>query len=153
MNRENAPPKEEGRTEDAARLNSNKQSSLRHDYSAVNTYGPPELCAWMVGRNGHDHVFWFQTTETKFARRLAKRRDARRVGITGDNHFRQTFQICGTWRKVRRVIDRYFLTAGDHNFDSDVAKDCPKNVRRVTTAGALVRELSGTAQDEGRSEP
>jgi hypothetical protein len=110
------------------------------------TFGLPELCAWSVGRNGHDHDFWFQTTDRKLARKLAKRRDARRVGITGDNHFRQTFQICGTWRKVRRIIDRYILIAGDHNFDSDVGKDCSKIVPRVTTAGASVRGDS----DDGR---
>jgi hypothetical protein len=126
------PPKEEGRTEDAAHFKSNKQqSSLSSDDSPVKTYGPLELCAWSVDRG----VFWFQTRDRKFARKLAKRNDARRVGIDGYNHFRQTFELCGTWRKVRRIIDRYILSAGDHNSGSVVVKDCSKIVPRVKTAG------------------
>jgi hypothetical protein len=73
------------------------------------TYGSPELCAWQVAPG----VFWIQTTEPQFSRKLEKREDARRVGITGINHFRRTFEVCGTWRKIRRIIDRYLVSAGD----------------------------------------
>jgi hypothetical protein len=72
-------------------------------------YGPRVLCAWQVASG----VFWIQTTEPQFSRKLEKRQDARRVGITGINHFRRTFEIRGTWRKIRRIIDRYLVSAGD----------------------------------------
>lgn len=131
------PPNEKGGgNENAARLISNRQCSLCHERFDVKTYGPPELCAWSVGRDGH-HDFWLQTTDRKFARKLAKRGDACRVGITGDNHFRQTFQICGTWRKVRRIIERYILSAGDHISATTAAQDRSKSVQRVKTADAL----------------
>jgi hypothetical protein len=144
------------------------------------TYGPPGLCTWQIEKLGRDKgVFWFQTTERQFARRLSKREDTRRVESTGFNHFRQTYEMEGSWRKVKRIIDRYILSAGDrilapnslqnapdlsgrvmtaditsrgilstgdHNFDSDVAKDCSKIVPRVKTAGASVRGHS----DDGR---
>ena len=68
------------------------------------TYGPPELCAWPV----EPGVFWIQTTEPQFSRKLEKREDTRRIEINGVNHFRRTFKIRGTWRKIRRIIDRYY---------------------------------------------
>jgi hypothetical protein len=81
------------------------------------TYGPPELCASQVERLGRDKgVFWFETTDKQFARRLSKREDTRRVEATGFNHFRQTYEMEGSWRKVKRIIDRYILSAGDHDF-------------------------------------
>jgi hypothetical protein len=55
------------------------------------TYGPPELCGWRVESLGKDDgIFWLQTTSKVFARKLSKRGDTRRVGVTGWNHFRQT---------------------------------------------------------------
>jgi hypothetical protein len=74
------------------------------------TYGPPELCAWEV----ESGVFWIQTTEPEFSRRLEKREDARRVEVSGINHFRRTFEIRGRWRKIRRIIDRFLVSAGGH---------------------------------------
>jgi hypothetical protein len=73
------------------------------------TYGSHELCAWRV----EPGVFWIQTTEPQFARKLEKRLDARRVEITGVNHFRRTYEVHGTWRKIQRIIDRYLMAAGD----------------------------------------
>jgi hypothetical protein len=78
-------------------------------------YGPPELCGWRVEKlHGGKGVFLIQTTNRFFARKLSKRHDTRRVEMTGVNHFRQTFEMCGSWRKIKRIIDRYILTAGDH---------------------------------------
>jgi hypothetical protein len=77
--------------------------------SQSDTYGPAELCAWQVVPG----VFWIQTTEPQFSRKLEKREDARRVEMSGVNHFRRTFELRGTWRKVRRIIDRYLVSAGD----------------------------------------
>src|SRR5438128_11019973 len=102
------PPKEKGgSTENARRLISNKES-LRDEASPVNSYGTHELCAWRVAPG----QFWFQTTRSNFARKLAKRRGARRVGVSGLNHYRQTFEIRGTRRKVPRIIKRYLASAG-----------------------------------------
>src|SRR5947207_15903091 len=75
----------------------------------TSTYGPPELCAWQVAHG----VFWIQTTEPQFSRKLEKREDTRRIEINGVNHFRRTFEIGGTWRKIRRIIDHYLVSGGD----------------------------------------
>src|SRR5215510_16204343 len=74
------------------------------------TYGPPELCAWQV----EPGVFWIQTTEPQFSRKLEKRKDMRRVEVNGVNHFRRTFETRGRWRKIRRIIDLFLVSAGDH---------------------------------------
>jgi hypothetical protein len=73
------------------------------------TYGLPELCAWQVVPG----VFWIQTTEPRFSRKLEKREDVRRVEVSGVNHFRRTFELRGRRRKIQRIIDRYLLSAGD----------------------------------------
>ena len=98
---------------------------------AVNAYGTHELCAWRVAPSR----FWFQTTRSNFARKLAKRSDARRVEVSGLNHYRQTFEIRGTRRKVERIIRRYLASAGDQ-FSADVAVEKRfKIVPRVRIAG------------------
>ena len=73
------------------------------------TYGPPELCAWKVAPG----IFWFQTTEPEYSRKLDQRRDTRRVGITGVNHYRRTYEMQGTWLKVKRIVDRYLMPTSD----------------------------------------
>jgi hypothetical protein len=125
------PPEEKGgSTENARRLKSNKES-LCDEASPVNTFGTHELCAWRVAPG----QFWFQTTRSDLARKLAKRRDARRVEVSGLNHYRQTFEIRGTRRKVERIIRRYLASAGDQFFAGAVAQACSKTVPRVRTAG------------------
>jgi hypothetical protein len=91
-----AKPQEEkgGSTENVRGLQSNTKS-LPDQASPVNAYGTHELCAWRVGQG----QFWFQTTRSDLARKLAKRSDTRRVEIVGLNHYRQTFEIRGTRRK------------------------------------------------------
>jgi hypothetical protein len=92
-------------------------AKLRTSPRDVNaSYGPPELCAWQVGPS----VFWIQTTEPQFSRKLEKRKDTRRVEVSGTNHFRRTFELRGTWRKIRRIIDRYLVSAGDQ-FSPDLS--------------------------------
>jgi hypothetical protein len=73
------------------------------------TYGPPELCGWEV----EPGVFWIQTTDPQFSRKLETRHDMRRVEVVGVNHFRRTFETRGRWRKIRRIIDRFLVSAGD----------------------------------------
>jgi hypothetical protein len=98
------------------------------------SYGPPELCAWQVAPG----VFWIQTTEPRFSRKLEKREDTRRIGMTGVNHFRRTFEVHGTWRKIRRIIDRYVsdeVTASDQ-FSGDFRPQVASKRRRsIRTAG------------------
>ena len=84
-----------------------KVRRLPRDVNA--TYGPPELCAWEV----EPGVFWIQTTEPRFSRKLEKREDARPVEVTGVNQFRRTFELRGRRRKIQRIIDRYLMSAGD----------------------------------------
>jgi hypothetical protein len=106
-------------------------SSRKKTHSSADTYGPPQLCAWQVVPG----VFWIQTTEPQFSRKLEKRQDARRVELSGVNHFRRTFELRGTWRKVRRIIDRYLLSAGDQfspDFGPQVAS---KTAGSIKTAG------------------
>jgi hypothetical protein len=74
------------------------------------TYGPPDLCAWQV----EPGVFWIQTTDPQFSRKLERRHDMRRVEVVGVNHFRRTFETRGRWRKIRRLIDRFLVSAGGH---------------------------------------
>jgi hypothetical protein len=79
------------------------------------TYGSPDLCAWQVENLGNDNrIFWLQTTNKRFARKLNKRHDTRRVEVVGYNHFRRIYEMRGSWRKVKRLIDRYFLSVGDN---------------------------------------
>ena len=92
------------------------------------TYGPPEICAWQVGLG----VFWIQTTEPQFSRKLEKREDARRVEISGVNHFRRIFEIPGTRRKIHRIIDRYLVSAGDR-FSSRILPPARRKLSRVST--------------------
>jgi hypothetical protein len=130
-----SPPKEKGgSTENARRLKSNQQS-LRGEASPVNAYGTHELCAWRVGHG----QFWFQTTRSNFARKLAKRSDTRRVEVSGLNHYRQTFEIRGTRRKVERIIRRYLASTPDQFSALVVAQGCSKTVSRVKTAGEAER--------------
>jgi hypothetical protein len=107
-------------------------SGLRPNVRDVNaTYGRPELCAWSVAQG----VFWIQTTEPQFSRKLEKRQDVRRVEISGVNHFRRTFELRGTWRKIRRIIDRYLVSAGDQ-FSLDFRpKVASKPTGSIKTAG------------------
>ena len=125
------PPKEKGgSTENARRIKSNTKS-VHDQASPVNAYGTHELCAWKV-RPGQ---FWFQTTRSKLARKLAKRSDTRRVEVSGLNHYRQTFEIRGTRRKVERIIRRYLASASDQ-FSAHVAVEKRlKIVPRVRIAG------------------
>jgi hypothetical protein len=134
------PPKEKGgSTENARRLKSHKESQ-RDEVSPVDAYGTHELCAWRVAPSR----FWFQTTRSNLARKLAKRRDARRVEVSGLNHYRQTFEIRGTRRKVERIIRRYLASAGDQ-FSAHIAVEKPsKIIRRVGDSGRNRKERTMT---------
>src|SRR5262249_27771522 len=93
------------------------------------TYGPPELCAWEV----EPGVFWIQTTEPRFSRKLEKREDARPVEVTGVNQFRRTFELRGRRRKIQRIIDRYLMSAGDQFSSGCGPQVSSKNGGRIKT--------------------
>ena len=130
------PPKEKGgSTENARRLKSNTES-LRDEVSPADAYGTHQLCAWKVGPG----QFWFQTTRSNFARKLAKRGDARRVEVVGLNHYRQTFEILGTRRKVERIIRRYLASTPDQFSARVVAEKPLKIIPRVGDSGRNRKE-------------
>jgi len=98
-------------------------------------YGPPELCGWRIEKlHGGKGVFLIQTTNRFFARKLSKRHDTRRVEMTGVNHFRQTFEICGSWRKIKRIINRYILSTGDVILPVNRPSQWSDNLSRVKAA-------------------
>ena len=107
-----APEKANARRLSGARVieqtNASKVRRLPRDVNA--TYGPPELCGWEV----EPGVFWIQTTDPQFSRKLETRHDMRRVEVGGVNHFRRTFETRGRWRKVQTIIDRFLVSAGGH---------------------------------------
>ena len=103
------------------------------------TYGPPELCAWEV----EPGVFWIQTTEPQFSRKLEKREDVRRVEIEGVNHFRRTFGVRGRRRKIRRIIDRYLVSAGDQFSGGLGPQASSKNGGSMTVPASANSENNG----------
>ena len=109
--------------------NSRRLGRRRRDVNK--TYGPLKLCAWQVAPG----VFWIQTTDPQFSRKLEKRADTRRVEMSGINHFRRTFELHGTWRKIRRVIDRYLVSAGDQLSPDFPAASASQIVPSINTAG------------------
>jgi hypothetical protein len=74
------------------------------------TYGAPELCAWQVTAG----LFWIQTRDKNYARKLYRRNDTRKVEICGHNFFQETYEMAGSWRKVKRLISRYISVTPDH---------------------------------------
>ena len=70
---------------------------------------------------------------------VSETQGARRIEVSGLNHYRQTFEIRGTRRKVERIIRRYLASAGDQFSARAVAQDCSKTAPRVETAGRRER--------------
>jgi hypothetical protein len=95
------------------------------------TYGSQELCAWKVAPG----TFWFQTTDPRYSRKLDQRQDTRRVAVTGVDHYRRTYEMRGTWRKVRRIVNRYLMPTGDRFSGAGLRQGVPELAPRVRTAG------------------
>jgi hypothetical protein len=113
--------------------NARRRGRSTRDVNA--TYGPPELCAWQVEKpGGSKGTFWLQTTSKAFARKLSKRRDTRRVEVVGYNHFRRTYEMQGSWRKVKRLIDRYILSAADSVSPVNRLRNTSEFARKVNSA-------------------
>jgi hypothetical protein len=94
------------------------------------TYGPPELCVWKVAPG----TFWFQTTDPRYSRKLDQRQDSHRIAVTGINHYRRTYEMPGSWRKVRGIVNRYLMPTGDTFLGKDSAQSTSKIVPRVRIA-------------------
>lgn len=94
------------------------------------TYGSPELCVWKVAPS----TFWFQTTDPRYSRKLDQRQDARRVAISGVNHYRRTYEMRGSWRKVRGVVNRYLMRTGDTFSSARLRQGALEIPPRVRTA-------------------
>jgi hypothetical protein len=106
-------------------------------------YGPRELCVWKVGPD----TFWFQTRDPQHARKLDKRKDTRRVGITGVDHYRRTYEMRGNWRKVKRIVDRYVMSASDTFSGALLRHSASKIAPRVRTAASRKGAKMGRQQD------
>ena len=103
------------------------------------TYGLLELCAWKV----EPGVFWIQTTEPEFSRKLEKREDMRRVEISGVNHYRRTYEIRGRRRKIQRIIHRYLVSAGGQFSDGIGPHTSSKNGRSMNVPARANGENNG----------
>ena len=78
------------------------------------TYGPPELCSWQVAKRGKNTgSFWIQTSSRVFGRKLRKRKDTSLVAFSVTKRFLETYCMQGSWRKIRRLINRYISATGD----------------------------------------
>ena len=97
---------------------------------ALHTYGPPELCVWKVAPG----TFWFQTTDPRYSRKLDQRQDTRRVAVTGVNHYRRTYEMRGTWLKVRGIVKRYLVLTGNRVFSAGSRQSASEFTPRVRTA-------------------
>ena len=107
------------------------------------TYGRPELCVWKVAPG----TFWFQTTDPRYSRKLDQRQDTRRVAITGINHYRRTYEMPGTWRKVKGIVRRYVMATSDMFSSRIPAASASKIAPRVKIAANRKRRLrEATAQ-------
>jgi hypothetical protein len=110
---------------------------------ALYTYGPPELCVWKVA----PRTFWFQTTDPRYSRKLDQRQDARRVAITGINHYRRTYEMRGTWRKVKGIVNRYLMrtssTFSGHVLRLGASEIAPRVRTAANRKGARLREVAG----------
>ena len=99
------------------------------------TYGPPELCVWKVAPS----TFWLQTTDPRYSRKLDQRQDARRVAITGINHYRRTYEMPGNWRKVRGIVNRYLMRTGNTISGAVLLQGASEIAPRVRTAANTKR--------------
>jgi hypothetical protein len=119
---------------------------LRRSPRDVNvTYGPLELRAWQV----EPGVFWIQTTEPQFSRKLETRHDMRRVEMNGVNHFRRTFETRGRWRKIRRIIDRFLVSAGGHFSQGFRPQNASKKSGSVSVPGSANGQNNGVLMAGG----
>ena len=99
------------------------------------TYGPPELCGWQVSKDGRDRAsFWIQTSSRVFARKLRKRKDARLVAFSVTRRFLEIYCMQGSWRKVRRLIDRYISSTGDTFSHASTSQKALASAGRVNIA-------------------
>jgi hypothetical protein len=95
------------------------------------TYGPAKLCVWKVAPG----VFWLQTTEPTYSRKLDQRQDTRRVAVTGVNHYRRTYEMRGNWRKVKGIVRRYVMATNDMFSSRIPAASASEIAPRLRTAG------------------
>lgn len=99
------------------------------------TYGPPELCSWQVPKDGRNRAsFWIQTSSRVFARKLRKRKDASLVAFSVTKRFLEIYCLQGSWRKVRRLIDRYISATGDTFSHTRTSQDALPSAGRVNIA-------------------
>jgi len=136
-----APQKANARRSPGERVSKlTNAAKVRRSPRDVNaTYGPTELCAWQVAPG----VFWIQTTERQFSRKLETRHDMRRVEMVGVNHFLRTFETRGRWRKIHRIVDRFLVSAGGHFSQGFRPQNASKKSGSVTVPDSANGENNG----------
>ena len=90
--------------------------------------GTPELCAWQTAPGW----CWLQTRRPDFARKLARRKDARLVAVGVDGGFMRTFCFRHSLSWARKLLARYIAGKTVTNARktapaSPVANDSPAN--------------------------
>jgi len=99
---------------------------------AFQTYGPPELCTWPYAPG----VCRFQTTDPRFARKLARRRSARLVAWSVTNRYLRIFEErIAPWR-ARDLVTRYLKTANGTISDHTLSLGGPKSSTKVANAAS-----------------
>jgi hypothetical protein len=101
------------------------------DSESFGTFGNEELCTWRVAPG----LFWIQTRDKNYARKLHRRSDTQKVEICGHNCFLQTYEIAGTWRKVKRLISRYISVTPDRISPPTNSYNTSEFASRANTAG------------------
>ena len=116
------------------------------------TYGTNEIAAWEV-EFAEGPVFWIDTTSRRLARKLKKREDAVELGLRGHNDFRPRFEPRCDWRKIKRIVDNYILSASDTKSGVAEPVEASPAAPRVTTAGGASQRVIGDADTTKHQRP
>jgi len=103
------PPSEADGTANAARGEGSKEESAK------------SICGWPV----ESGVWWIQTNDPVFARKLAKRSDTRLVAVGVAGGFLRIFEMPRSPAFIRRLIARYM--AANARFRDPGARDKAPN--------------------------
>jgi hypothetical protein len=91
------------------------------------------LSSWAVASG----VSWIQTTEPRFARKLAKRSDTRLVAVGVAGGFLRIFVMRRSPAFMRRLIARY-EAANERFRGKDGAQQCAKRGGKAMTADSMI---------------
>jgi hypothetical protein len=87
----------------------------------VDTFGTPELCAWLVGGG----EYRFQTTSPEVARKFAQRKGARLVAWSLNGDYLRIYQERMGAGKARKLLKKYLdgdFSLGKASFKSPLSR-------------------------------